>query len=244
MKVSVLSISVAADSPILRKPVKSEVIVQKLEKDYKSIESFVNKNMLKAFSKMFFLRPKSNEVECESIELCYESFLFLNVKYHLEYYRNRKYRFDVDDNVVETTIFDHVLEPVKVAGKSKACKEVVLDGKELVIYDNFRKFTLDRKGRSIDFKNLPSGKDESDPVAFLDSYGVNVRHLEVSIPEIIRRIVKRMPGDVVKVVDEYLEITNQTLVYSPVFEARVRNLKSHEIKIIPVSGVTGKIFSL
>jgi hypothetical protein len=166
------------------------------------------------------------------------------VKYHLEYYRNRKYRFDVDDNVVETTIFDHVLEPVKVGGKSKAGKEVVLDGKELVIHENIRKFSLDRKGRSIDFKNLPSGKDELDPVAFLDSYGVNVRHLEVSIPEIMKRIIKRMPGDVVQVVDEYLEITNQTLVYTPVFEARVRNLKSHEIKIIPVSGVTGKIFSL
>ena len=219
------------------------VIVQKLDKDYKSIENFVNKNMLKAFSKMFFLRPKSNEVECESINLCYESFLFLNVKYHLEYYRNRKYTFNVDNNVVETTIFDRVIEPVTIE-KSEACKEIVVEGKELVIHENTRQFALDRKGRSINLRNLPSAKNESDPIAFLDSYSTDVRHLEVSIPEILKKIVKKMPEDLAQVIKEYLEITNQTLIYTPVFEARCRNLKSHEIKIIPVSGVTGKIFSL
>jgi len=238
-----LSTSVAVKSPILRKPLKSVVIVQKLDKDYKSIENFVNKNMLKAFSKMFFLRPKSNEVECESINLCYESFLFLNVKYHLEYYRNRKYTFNVDNNVVETTIFDRVIEPVTIE-KSEACKEIVVEGKELVIHENTRQFALDRKGRSINLRNLPSAKNESDPIAFLDSYSTDVRHLEVSIPEILKKIVKKMPEDLAQVIKEYLEITNQTLIYTPVFEARCRNLKSHEIKIIPVSGVTGKIFSL
>jgi hypothetical protein len=238
-----LSTSVAVKSPILRKPVKSVVIVQKLGKDYKSIENFVNKNMLKAFSKMFFLRPKSNEVECESINLCYESFLFLNVKYHLEYYRNRKYTFNVDNNVVETTIFDRVIEPVTIE-KSEARKEIVVEGKELVIHENTRQFALDRKGRSINLRNLPSAKNESDPIAFLDSYSTDVRHLEVSIPEILKKIVKKMPEDLAQVIKEYLEITNQTLIYTPVFEARCRNLKSHEIKIIPVSGVTGKIFSL
>lgn len=239
-----MSTSVAVKSPILRKPVKSVVIVQKLDKDYKSIENFVNKNMLKAFSKMFFLRPKSNEVECESINLCYESFLFLNVKYHLEYYRNRKYTFNVDNNVVETTIFDRVMEPVTIEEKSKARKEIVVEGKELVIHENTRQFALDRKGRSINPRNLPSAKNESDPIAFLDSYSTDVRHLEVSIPEVLKKIVKKMPEDLVQVIKEYIEITSQTLIYTPIFEARCRNLKSHEIKIIPVSGVTGKIFSL
>ena len=150
----------------------------------------------------------------------------------------------MDDNVLETTIFDQVLEPVVVEGKFKAGKEVVLDGKELVIQENSRQFALDRKGRSIDFKNLPAGKVEADPVGFLDSYATDVRHLEISIPEILKKIGKSMPEDLVQVVSEYLEIASQTLVYTPVFEARVRNLKSHEIKIIPVSGVTGKIFSI
>jgi hypothetical protein len=238
-----LPTSVAVKSPILRKPVKSEVIVQKVDKDYKSIENFVNKNMLKAFSKMFFLRPKSNEVECESINLCYESFLFLNVKYHLEYYRNRKYTFNVDNNVVETTIFDRVIEPVTIK-KSEARKEIVVEGKERVIHENTSQFALDRKGRSINPRNLPSAKNVSDPIAFLDSYSTDVRHLEVSIPEILKKIVKKMPEDLAQVIKEYLEITSQTLIYTPVFEARCRNLKSHEIKIIPISGVTGKIFSL
>ena len=200
--------------------------------------------MVKAFSKMVFRKPKPNEIECESINLVYESFLIANIKYHLEYYKNRKYTVNVDDNVVEATIFNHSLEPTKVEEKSGSHKQIIIESRELVIHENTKQLALDRKGRSINGKNLPSAQTEQDPIKFLDSYQTNVRHLEVSIPEILKKAIKKRPANIAQIINEHIEITNQILIYTPIFEARCRNLKSHEIKIIQVSAITGKIFAL
>jgi hypothetical protein len=239
-----LSTSTLVKEPILTKPLKSVVMVQKGEKDYKSIKKIVDKSMTKAFSKMFFIRPKSNEIECESIALYYESFLIAKVKYHLEYFKNKKYKLNVDNNVVKAIIFDHSLEPKKVEEKSGSHKQIVIDSKELVIHKNIKQLALNRKGRSINRKDLPSAQTEPDPIKFLDSYKTNVRHLEVSIPEILKKAVTKRPANIAQIINEHIEITSQVLIYTPIFEARCLNLKSHEIKIIPVSAVTGKIFAL
>lgn len=239
-----MSTSTLIEEPIVVKPLKSTVIVQKVAKDYKSIKKVVDKNMVKTFSKIFFIRPKPHEIECESINLIYESFLIMNMKYHLEYYQNKKYTLNVDDNVVETTIFNHSLEPVKVEEKSGSHKQIIIESKEHVIHENTKQVALDRKGRLIDQKNLPSAQTEPDPIKFLDSYKTNVRHIEVSIPEILKKSIEKRPANIAQIINEQIEITNQILIFTPIFEARCKNLKSHEIKIIPVSAITGKIFAL
>jgi hypothetical protein len=119
----------------------------------------------------------------------------------------------------------------------------VVEGKELVVHEITRQLAFDRKGRSINPQNIPSAKIETNPIEFLDSYSTNVRHLELSIPEFLTKKFER-PEHVAQVIDEALEISSQVLIYTPIFEARCRNLKSNEIKILPVSGVTGKIFGL
>lgn len=229
---------------MLRKPSNNVVIVHKLEKDYKSIKKFIDKHMFKAFSRMLFMKPKSCEIECDSITLVYESFAIINMKYRLEFYRNRKYTFNVDDEVVESIFFGQSLKPITIEGKTGSHKQFVVESKELVVHENTRQVAFDRKGRSINPQNFPSARIESNPIEFLDSYSTNVRHLEVSIPEFLKKKFKKRPEDVAQVIDESLEISSQVLIYTPIFEARCRNLKSHEIKIIPVSGVTGKIFGI
>ena len=46
-----------------------------------------------------------------------------------------------------------------------------------------------------------------------------------------------------KVIEEVFEVSENTLIYTPIYEARCRYLKTGEIKIIPISGVTGKPFN-
>ena len=239
-----LSTSTLIERPIVVKPLKSVIIVQKVSKDYKSIKKVVDKNMVKTFSKMFFIKPKSDEIKCESINLIYESFLITNIKYHLEYYQNKKYNINVDNNVVETTIFNHSLEPVKVEEKSGSHKQIIIESKELVIHENTKQVAVDRTGRLVNHKKLPSAQNEPDPIKFLDSYQTNVRHIEVSIPEILKKSIEKRPANITQSINEHIEITSQILIYTPIFEARCRNFKSHDIKIIPVSAITGKIFAL
>jgi len=239
-----LSTSTLIEIPILVKPLKSVVIVQKVAKDYKLIKNIIDKKMVKTFSKMFFIKPKPDEIECESINLIYESFLITNIKYHLEYCQNKKYNINVDNNVVETTIFNHSLEPVNVEEKSGRQKQIIIQSKERVIHENTKQVAVDRRGRLINYKNFPTGQIEPNPVKFLDSYQTNVRHIELSIPEILNKSIEKRPANIAQIINEQIEVISQTLIYTPIFEARCRNFKSHEIKIISVSAITGKIFPL
>jgi hypothetical protein len=239
-----LSTSITIEPPILGKPSANVVIVHEVEKDYESIKNFVNKNMLKAFSRLFFLKPKSNEIECESISLVYECFAIINSKYHLEYYRNNRYMLNVDDKVTESIVHGHNLKPKKTKDKSGSKKQIEIECKERVLYKNQKQHAFDRKGRPVNPKKIPSARTKPEPIEFLQSYVTNVRHLEVSIPEILKKSIKNRPEDIEEIIDEHLEISSHVLIYTPIFEARCKNLKTNEIKIIPVSGVTGKIFGL
>jgi len=62
--------------------------------------------------------------------------------------------------------------------------------------------------------------------------------------DILKKAAMKRPGNVSEVINENFQVTEQVLVYTPIYEARCRNLNSYEIKIIPVSGVMGKIFTL
>lgn len=231
-----------------KKASKHIVLVQKISKDYAAIKGIVDKNMVKAFSKMRFLRPKANEIECESIQIYYDSFLIANTKYVIDYYKKREYCIDLDDNVKEVLVFDQNIKPKiveeKSGLKSKSKKQIVIDSKERINLEITKQIALNRKGRIIDRKDLPSAPCESDPVKFLDEYGLDVRHPEVNMWGILKREVLKRPPDVSEVIDESFQVTHQVLIFTPVYEARIVNLATHEIRIIPISGVTGKIFVL
>jgi hypothetical protein len=222
---------------------KTVVIVNKVDTDYREIKKFIDKHSQKAFSKMFFKKPKPYEIECDSINLIYECFAILDIKYHLEYYRNKKYNFKVDDNVVESIVFNQNIIPDVIKEKSGIQKEFRITVKEHVIDKFSKRLAFDRKGRSINPKKIPSSKTETNPIDFLNSNNVTVRHLDASISEILRKTIKT-PEEIDQIIDEHFEIPSQALIYTPIFEARIINLKSQEIKIIPVCGVTGKQFTL
>ena len=237
-----MSTSTIVREPAFLKPLKSEVVVHKVAKDYESIKKTVEKSMIKAFTKSIFKKPKRDDIECEEINLIYESFVISNIKYHLEYYRNKNYTINIDDNVVETVILDQTLEPKKVEDKSGSSKQLIIESKERLVQEKIKEVAFDRKGRGINHKNLPSAKIERNSIKFLDSYDTNARHIEVSISQILNNSIEKIPINIEQIIDEHIEIINQVLIYTPIFEARCVNHKSHEIKIIPISAVTGKIF--
>jgi hypothetical protein len=231
-----------------KKALKHIVLVQKISKDYAAIKSIVDKNMVKTFSKMRFLKPKANEIECESIQIYYDSFLIANTKYVIDYYKKREYCIDLDDNVKEVLVFDQNIKPTIVEAKSgiktKPKKQIIIDSKERINLEISKQIALNRKGRIINRKDLPSAPCESDPIKFLDEYGLDVRHPEVNMWEILKKEVMKRPPDISEVIDENFQVTHQVLIFTPVYEARIINLSTHEIRIIPISGVTGKIFVL
>ncbi len=225
------------------------LIVHRLSVNLDNIREVVEKNKRKFFAKLGFLKPKYEEIECESILLFYESFLIAKAKYLLDYYESKKYRIRVGDKATKVEIFGQVLEPVVRSGKlemfvRRSRKEIAFEGEERVIYEKTKEIALNRKGHEINSAKLPDGPTEAEPRRVLLECRERVRDLDLSLVDTMRDKLCERPSNVGRVVKEFFEIMEQSVVYTPIYEVRCRHLKTKEIKIIPISGVTSELLLL
>lgn len=229
-----------------------KLVVHEIAMDLESAKNIFEKDKTRFFAKLGFLKPKREEIECESILLFYEPFVVAKANYLLDYYKKKTYAIRVGDEVGEVIMFDQILKPKVVKERVKGIlkrshKEIVFDAQERVIHEASANIALNRTGREIDPTKLPSASTEPQPEKVLKEWGDKVRKLRVSpdgIIDIIRgRVVKR-PPDIGRIARETFEVTEHAVVYTPIYEARCRHLKKGEIKIIPISGVTSKMLSL
>jgi len=232
--------------------VERKLVVHKIAMDLENAKNIVEKDKTKFFAKLGFLKPKREEIGCESILLFYEPFVVAKANYLLDYYKKKTYTIRVGEEVSEVIMFDQTLKPKVMKERVKGIlkrsyKEIAFDAQERVIHEASANIALNRTGREIDPTKLPSASTEPQPGKVLKEWGDKVRKLRVSpegIIDIIRgRIVKR-PPDIGRIARETFEVTEHAVVYTPIYEARCRHVKTGEIKIIPISGVTSEMLSL
>lgn len=221
-----------------------KTIVHRLVVDEGSVRNFIEKRKTGFFSRLRVFKPKPEEVICEDITLCYEPYIVARGNYTIDYYRKRVYPIRVEDAVKEVIIFDKILKP---SGQEKGGKQINLEARERVTTNVPAHLYLDKTGRERDPKKLPKGIEELDSRRILKNLGNKLRSPTATpdaVVDTIRgRIVKR-PQDIERVVDELFEVTELLTVYAPIYEARLRHLKTGVIKIIPVSGITGKVYTV
>jgi hypothetical protein len=225
------------------------LLVHELNVNPEGVRGIIEENKTKFFTKLGFLKPKQEEIDCESILLFYESFLIAKANYFLDYYEKKKYRIRINNKTTQVKIFGQILEPVISMGRiesflKRSHKEVVFEGEERVIYEKAKKIALNRKGREINPEKLPKGTTEPEPQKVLVQCQERVRDLGLSIVDTMREIICKRPPKINRVIEEAFEVTEQYVVYTPIYEARCRHLKTKETKIIPISGVTGQMLSL
>jgi len=229
-----------------------KLIVHKIAIDFEGARNAVEKDKTKFFAKLGFLKPKHEEIECESILLFYNPFVVAKAHYFLDYYKRKTYTVRVGDEVSEVIVFDQILKPRVVKEWVKGIvkrphKEIGFDAQERVIHEASAQIGLNGAGREIDHAKLPSAPVELEPEKVLKESGDGVRKFSVSpekIIDIVRKRVARRPADVGRIIKEVFEVTEYSVIYTPVYEARCRRLKTGEIKIIPLSGVTSEMLSL
>lgn len=229
-----------------------KLIVHKIAIDLESARNVVEKDKTGFFAKLGFLKPKHDEIECESVLLFYEPFVVAKAHYFLDHYKKKTYTIRVGDEVSEVIVFDQILEPKVVKERVKGIlkrprKEIVFDAQERVVNEAFAQIGLNRTGREFDHTKLPSAPAEPEPEKVLKETGDRVRRFSVSpekIIDIVRERIARRPADIGGIAKEVFEVTEYAVVYTPIYEARCRHLKTGEIKIIPFSGVTSKMLSL
>ena len=229
-----------------------KLVVHKIAMDLEDAKYIVEKDKTGFFAKLGFLKPKHEEIECESIMLFYEPFVVAKANYLLDYYKKKTYTIRVGEEVFEVIIFDQILKPKIMKERVKGIlkrshKEIALDAEERVVHEATANIVLNRTGREIDPVKLPSASAETQPEKVLKECGDKVRKLRVppdNIIDIVRERIAKRPPDTGRIAKETFEVTEHAVVYTPIYEARCRHLKTGEIKIIPISGVTSKMLSL
>ena len=226
-----------------------KLIVHKVAFDIEAAKKIVEKNKTRFFAKLGFFKPKHKEIECESVQLFYEPFIVAKANYFLDYYKNKTYTIKIDENVSEVIAFEQTFKPeaVKEGILKRPYKAIVFDAQERVIHRAASHMALNRTGREIDPTRLPSGPSEPAPKKTLEKDSDRVRDIEISPDIILDKIRKRTtkrPSDADRITEEAFEVTEYALVCTPIYEGRCRRLKTGEIRILPISGVTGKTLSL
>jgi len=226
-----------------------KLIVHKIFVGLETVRNVVEKDKTSFFAKLGFLKPKQEDIECESVLLFYEPFLIAKANYFLDYYENKTYRIKVGDNATEVVVFGQTLKPEVMSERVKGVlkrshKEIVFDAQERVIHKAIEQIALNRTGREIDPTKLPSAPAEPEPEKILKECREKARKVGITLFNTLKDVVCKRPPNIGRIVEEVFEVTEHTLVYTPIYEARCRHLKTGEIKIIPISGVTGKPLSL
>jgi hypothetical protein len=198
----------------------------------------------KLFVRFGFFKPKPEEIQLVSIDKYYEPYILVSAKYTIDYYRTCAYMINVEEKVREVTLLNQKFKPEETKDASlRGYKMIRLEGEENLLYEDKASIILNKSGREVPLEQLPSAPSEEQPEKMLAELGDKAKKLEIGPDadvDIIRsRIVKR-PKDIKRIVHELFEVDERVLIYTPIYEILLINVKTGEEKAIEFDGVTSK----
>jgi hypothetical protein len=156
-------------------------------------------------------------------------------KYFIDYYRKCTYIFKVDEGVREVVLLNYKFLPEA----AKSSRIIKLPGEERLIKEAKAFLILDRNGRDTTVDNLPSAPSEKKPEKVIAEFGIEELAENVDVNFVRERIAKR-PKDISRIVEEIFEITDRSVIYTPRFKLRFKNVQTGEEKVMVLDGVTSK----
>ena len=233
--------------PTSEKIVERKLIVYKTIVDPTVVKIAGEKLKNKLFVRFGFLKPKPEEIQFVSVGKYYEPYIVVNGKYIIDYYRKSAYMVNVDEKVQEVILFNQKIKP-KAAKKpsAKGYKAIKLEGEERLLYKGKASLILDKTGREVSLKQLPSAPSEEHPKKMLVELGENAKKLEIASDAdvgILRSKIVKKPTDIERIVRELFEVTERAVIYTPIYKVLFQNVKTGEVKALEFDGVTSKRIS-
>jgi len=221
-----------------------KTVVYKTLVDPTVIKIAGEKMKYRLFSKLWFLKPQSEEIENVSVEKYYEQYFLIDGNYTIDYYRKRFYTFNVDGKVQEVVLLNKKLKPDLPKKFSKApYKSITLKGEERLLHRNRACLILDEAGREVDPRRVPSAPSEELPKKDLVSSKKNSKELEAPQDmevHALRSKIVRKPRDVERVVRESFEVSERSVIYMPIYKLVFKHVRTGEMKTAKINGVTGR----
>lgn len=226
--------------PSNEKIAERKTIVYETRIDPTVIKVTGEKLKLQLFARFGFMKPKPEEIQLASIDKYYEPYMVIGGKYAIDYYRKCAYKVKVDKKVREVILLNHKFEPNQPMDSSaKDYNMIKLEGEERIMNEAKTSLILDRFGKEVSLKKLPSGPSERNPAKILAAFGVKEIASDADLDIIRSKILKR-PKDMNRLVNELFEVNERAVIYTPRFRVLYRNVKTGEEKTMEFDGVTAE----
>lgn len=232
--------------PILQEKIaRRKTIVYKSRVDPTVVKLTAEKMKGKLFVKFGFSKPRPEEIRVVSVDKYYEPYILIDGKYEIDYYKKRSYTLEVSDEAEEVMILGHTFKPETVVNPPEKPRKVIkLEIEERLSYEDKAYMLLDKSGREVSPDQVPAAPSEDNPQKILKEFAKKSGKLQISprkeIEMVKSRLVKR-PQDADRIEREVFEVSEHTVIYSPVYEITFRNLKTGEERVVKIDGVTAKI---
>jgi len=233
------------NSPITEKIPERRVIVYKACVDPTVIKLAVEKMKNELFVRMGFLRPKPEDVQYVSIDKHYEPYIYVNGKYSSEYCRKQSFHLPVEDDTEEIFILGKMFKPEMVDNPNdETHKFVTLQGEKHYFHEKEANLILDKEGREVPLEQIPLAPSEEDPKKIFEEYKDKIEQPQISPEkeiEILRARIVQKPEVTDKIAKELFEVSERSLIYTPIYKITFQNVKTGEKKIVKMDGVTARI---
>lgn len=231
-------------TPTPEKIPERKIVVYKTLVDPTVIKIAGEKLKTKVFTKFGFLKPKPEEIQNVSVEKYYEPYFLVDGDYTIDYYRKRFYTLNIDRKVQEVIIFDKTLTPDLPKQASRTpYKSMTLEGEERLLYENKMCLILDEAGRGVDPRRVPSAPCEKTSKKVLAKFSATLERLKAAPDKevnVLRSKIVKRPPDAERVVKELFNVSERSVIYTPVYRLAFRNMKTGEMRSVRIDGVTGR----
>ena len=187
------------------------------------------------FTRYGLFKPRSDEIQFVSLDKYYAPYIVISGRYFIDYFRKCTYIFKVDEAVREVVLLNCKFVPET----SRNARIVKLHGEERLINEAKAFLIMDRNGRDEQVDNLPSAPSEKKPEKAIQEYGIEELPENADVDFVRARIAKR-PQDISRIVEEVFEITERSVIYTPRFRLKFKNVTTGEEKILVLDAVTSK----
>ena len=216
-----------------------ETVILKPRFDLTTIKAMAEEVKKSLFSKSLF-KPKSQETQLIFFEKYYEPYLVIGGKYSLDYCIEHTFNLDVDKSAGTVYIGGKEFHPQTIDANGE--QNIKIAGEEHAHYEKQTFFVIDRMGREISPEKLPftpfTYKMEE------NTSDIHFKKLPISTElqiNFLKSKIALRPSNVAAIIKETFDITDRTILYSPMYEFIFENLKNGKEASVLINSVTGEM---
>jgi len=221
--------------------VDTKTIVLRPRLDQGDVQLIGERIKRRLFSRFGLARAHAEDIRFLSCETYFEPYLIIGGKYALDYCKKHVFRVDVDEKTTKVLVGGQQFES-KQEHLNASNRVVKVKGEEYAHHERQTYFILDRMKREIQPEKLPISPFSIQEENFgLDSHFKSIQICDEEQIEFLKTRIARRPACVGEIIREVFEITERTIVYSPMYQLTFENSKNQEGATIAVNGITGEI---